>query len=301
MRKWLRAERGAGLFLRFFFYGWRGGAPTTNEELAAEIQRGRSDLYGQLWEQVKRFVAYKALRRYEYVQDRSGVDLEDLLQSAFLGLVAAVESFDPAGGYSFLTGLSKHLQTAFNDACGCRYERLAKDPLHHALSLDAPIDAEDPDGATLGDLQPAADDMAEGVEDRVYMEQLRQAIEKLLSRLPPAAADVIRATYLDGEPSEFIAKRYQTTAKNIASRRDGYMSQLRAKARSSPEGAALRKYLDDETNFYYHVGPGTFQSTHESAPEHLAIMRDQLERGYLQKLIEQDSPCGTKIKMPARR
>ena len=97
MRKWLRAERGRRAFPALLFLRLEGGAPTTNEELAAEIQRGRSDLYGQLWEQVKRFVAYKALRRYEFVQDRSGVDLEDLLQSAFLGLVAAVESFDPAG------------------------------------------------------------------------------------------------------------------------------------------------------------------------------------------------------------
>ena len=200
------------------------------------------------------------------------------MQSAFLGLVAAVESFDPAGGYSFLTGLSIHLKTAFNDACGVRYERLAKDPLHNALSLDAPINAEDPDGATLGDLQPAADDMAEGVEDQVFNEQLRQAIEKLLSRLPQAAADVIRASYLDGEPSAKIAARYGMTVKNLASSRNGYLTQLRVASRTTPEGAQLRRFIEDRTDYYLTIGPDSFHRRHTSAVEALAMRREDLEK-----------------------
>lgn len=272
--------RGAGE-LRAFSVCLERGSITTNEELVSEIQRGRSDLYGTLWENVKSFIAYKALHRYEYVQDRGGVDLEDLIQAGFLGLVAAVESFDPAGGYSFLTGLSKHLKTAFNVACGVRYERLAKDPIHRALSLDAPVDEDDPEGATLGDLQPSVDDVAGAVEERVYSEQLREAIENLLSRLSPTAADVIRATYFDGEAVEHIAERYGTSVKNLASRRTNYLGTLRVAARSTSEGAALRKFVDERTNFYYHVGPTTFQNTHESAPEHLTITRDWLERHYM--------------------
>ena len=266
------------------------GAPTTNEELAAEIQRGKSDLYADLWEKVKAFVTYMALCRYAYVQDRSGVDLEDLIQSGFLGLVAAVNHFDPERG-SFLSCLAYHLKRLFNNACGVGWERVENDPIHSACSLDAPIDEGDPDGATFGDLLPAAVDTAGDVEERVYMEQLHQAIEKLLSRLSPTAADVIRATYFDGEPLEHIAERYGTTAKRIASRRDGYMYQLRAHSRRTPEGAALRRLLDENTNFFYHVGVQSFHSNHESAPEHLTILRDQLAHKYTRQKLSGKDPA----------
>lgn len=213
------------------------------------------------------------------MQDKSGVDLEDLLQAGFLGLVEAVEHFDPERG-SFISCLSYHLKRPFNIACGVGWERIANDPIHSAASLDAPIDNEDPDGVTFGATLPAADDVAGYAEDRVYTEQLHQAIEKLLTRLSPAAADVIRATYFDEEPTEHIAERYGTTVKNISSRRHGYLGALGVAARSTPEGAALQRFLDENTNFYYHVSPSVFQSTHESAPEYLAIVRDKMERQY---------------------
>lgn len=252
----------------------------TNEEIVIEIQRGRSDLYGQLWEQVRGFVAQLSYRRYQFVEDRGGIDVEDLVQAGYLGVVSAVESFDPEGGYSFLTALSKHLKTAFNDACGVRYERLAKDPLHFALSLDVPVDDEDPDGPTLGDLQAGADDVEGAATETVFREELRAAIEKLLAKMNPTAADVIRAKYLTGEPVEETAERYGLTVKGLATRRTGYWNQLCVKARTTPEGKDLRRFLDDNTNFYMQIGPDSFNRTHTSAPEYLAMMREDLENIY---------------------
>lgn len=252
----------------------------TNEDLVIEIQHGRTDLYGQLWEQVRGFVAQMAYRRYKYVEDRGGIDVEDLVQAGYLGVVAAVESFDPDDGYSFLTGLSNHLKTAFNDACGVRYERLAKDPIHTAISLDAPVDDDDPDGVTLGDLQPGEDDVEGTATDSIYREELRIAIEKLFSRVNPKAADVIRSKYLNGEPAEITAERYGLTVKGLASRRSGYWNQLCVTARTTPEGKALRRFLDDNTNFYMQIGPDTFNRTHTSAPEYLTMVREDLENIY---------------------
>lgn len=206
--------------------------------------------------------------------------MEDLVQAGYLGLVAAVDDFDPAGGYSFLTALSNHLKTAFNEACGTRYKRLAKDPIHRALSLDVPVDDEDPEGATLGDIQPGPDDVEGTATEKVFREELRAAIENLFSRISPNAADVLRSKYLTGEPVEKTAERYGLTVKGLAVKRTGYWNQLCVKARTTPEGKTLRQFLDENTNFFTQVGPDSFNRTHTSAVELLAMRREDLESIY---------------------
>ena len=253
----------------------------SNEDLAQMIQAGNTDLYTALWENVRGFVVKMAERRMLYVQDPAAVEKDDLIQAGFLGLVAAVRSFDPGGGYSFLSCLKNHLKRAFNVACGVAWERVARDPIHRAISLDAPVNADDPEGDALVDHIRAPGDLAGAVEDSVYREQLRGQLDKLLSRLSPKAADVIRSTFFSGELTEEIAARYGMTAKNLCSSRNGYMTQLRAAARNTPEGAALRRFLDDYTDFYIQIGPDSFARTHTSAPEYLAMKREDLAERFL--------------------
>lgn len=246
----------------------------TNEELAVMIREGNTDLYANLWGQIRNFVVHMAKQRMTHVKD---VEIDDLVQAGFLGLCEAVKSFDPAGGYTFISCLANHLKRAFNVACGVAWERVARDPIHTAISLDAPIDPDDPEGDTLVDHVRAPGDLAEAVEDSVYREQLRGQLDKLLSRMSPKAADVIRATFLYGEDSERIADRYSMSVKALRSNRSAYMMQLRTIARSTPEGAALRRFLDDNTNFYYQVGPESFARNHTSATEYLVLMREDLK------------------------
>ena len=85
-----------------------------------------------------------------------------------------------------------------------RWNRIARDPIHSARSLDTPIDAEDPEGPTLGDYLPSSYDVAAEAEERVYNEQLHEALEKLLSRLAPDAAELIRQSYFSPMGSSLL-------------------------------------------------------------------------------------------------
>ena len=67
----------------------------TNEELAVMIQNGERDKLPELWDQVKRFVRLKAMRRSRSLDGFGGVTWEDLYQSGYIALVAAADSYNP--------------------------------------------------------------------------------------------------------------------------------------------------------------------------------------------------------------
>lgn len=257
----------------------------TNEDIVREIQAGQTELYEQLWEQTRAFIRMMALRRYVHVQDVSGIDIDDLLQSGFLALVEAVKGYDADAGGGFLKYLELHLRSEFNKACGCRSKRAARDPIHRALSLDAPVDADDPDGATFGDLQPCQDDYIAAADDSIYREQLRAAIERLLTRLSLKAADVIRSTLIYGEPVEKVAQRWNTTPRKIIGSRTTYLIQLRTLARSTKEGVALQRFVDEETDWFRRVGPDQFSRTQVSSVESVVFQREYLAKKYLREEI----------------
>lgn len=172
----------------------------SNEELVALIQSGDRGKLPELWGQVERFVAKQANRRLVLSGGMDGVEFGDLYNAGYIALVAAVDSFDPTAGKSFLGWLELTLRTAFAEAGGNRSRRQARDPLHHAKSLEAPA-GDDEDGATMGDL--IADPMAalefEWVEDQLYQAQLHAALEEALEQLPPDWRDTLKRRFYNGQ------------------------------------------------------------------------------------------------------
>lgn len=248
------------------------------EEIVERIQDGETSLYPELWEAVRPFIAQMAKQRYDHVQDRGGVDCDDLVQSGYFGLVKAVETYEP-GKAGFLTHLTYHLKGPFNAACGCSWERTMRDPIHRALSLDAPV-SDDPKGPTLMDTLKELEDPSDIVHDRDEQERLREAEERLISRLPEAAADIVRAKYLNNEPSSVTAERHNMSVKKLSSRRSSYLLRLQSLARTAPEGADLRQYVEDRSNYYRKIGPSEFNRTHTSVPEFLTLRREYLVERY---------------------
>ena len=177
-----------------------------NEELAVLIQAGERDKLPQLWAQVERFVAKQASRRMTATGGFGGVEFGDLYDSGYVALTAAVESFDPAAGRSFVSWLALHLKTAFAEAGGYRSRKQAQDPLHRAGSLDVPT-GEDEDGAALVELM--ADSAAllafERAEERQYRAQLRAALGEALGRLPAHHRSIIRRRFYRGQTFSTIA------------------------------------------------------------------------------------------------
>ena len=121
--------------------------------------------------------------------------LEDYIQVAFLALLEALESWDPAAG-AFLTWYGLKLKGAFTEAVGMRTQRDKRDPIHHALSLDAPLtDSESGEDFTLADILEDLSATAEidAVVEIDYQERRREAIRTALESL---TADQRRAVVL---------------------------------------------------------------------------------------------------------
>lgn len=171
----------------------------TNEEWAAEIKAGRAG-YGELWQQVQAFVRQQAARYFHQNAGLcvgAGVVFDDLFQAGFLALCDAVNGYDPAAGLSFVGYLALHLKRHFREACGIRTTK--HDPILQAARLDKPVSNED-GAATLGELTPDKRAEAEGeaVEDRIFREQLHEAMEKALGTLEPTQREAIRQRYYGG-------------------------------------------------------------------------------------------------------
>lgn len=172
----------------------------SNEELVARIQNGERDRLPELWAQVERFVAVQARRRLVLSAGLGGVEFGDLYNVGYLALVMAADSFDPETGRTFISWLALALKTAFAEAGGYRSRKQARDPLHHAVDLDAPAGG-DGDGASLGELipDPAAEAAVLDVAERDRRDRLHIALEAAIATLPPDLQATIRGRYYRGE------------------------------------------------------------------------------------------------------
>ena len=246
----------------------------TNEEIVAMIQAGRTDLYLELWYRIKGMVASEAYSRLMIAKgfDRGGtygsVDIEDLTQAGYIAMYNAVQSYDPERA-KFTTYLRYFLQSAFNEAQGLRTSK--RDPLDNSFSLDRPLD-EDSD-ETFCDTIPGADRW-QGVDEKIFTDQLHDAIEKALREIPERRAEVVRRTVLENQTLNEVGKAIGVSVDRVRVIRNEGLKALK-------NNRGLRQFLQDEINYYFMVSPKTFNTTHESATEVLALRRMRLEQRYL--------------------
>ena len=212
----------------------------SNEELTVLIQAGERERLPQLWAQVGRFVAKQAHRRMTATGGFGGVEFGDLYDAGYLALVAAVYSFDPEAGRSFVGWLALHLKTVFAEAGGYRSPKQAQDPLHWAGSLDMPT-GEDEDGAALVEL--VADSSAlldfERVEECQYRVQLRAALGEALGQLPAHHRSIIRRRFYRGQTLSAIAAEMGIQPEAVRKWEGEALKQLRHPRISR----SLRQYL----------------------------------------------------------
>ena len=254
-----------------------GAKYLSNEELCEQIQTGNHEALEALWRQTERFIAAQARRMIP----RAGADTEDYYQAGYLGLVAAAESYDPTQGMKFIGWLALHLKNAFAEA-GCRRSRKqAKDPLHRAASLNAPLQDDESDGDTLIDLIPDSSSGTgfEDVDERIYHEQLHKALESVLAKVDDS--EILRLRYYDQIPFADIAEQLDASPQEIRSREQTAIRTFRRKV-NTQEGAQLKKLLDENTDFFRHVGVAAFNRDHTSAVEFAVFEREQKTRQFSQ-------------------
>ena len=173
----------------------------TDEELVVRIQAGELDRLPEMWKQVSNFVDMQAGKRARALYGFGGVTAEDLYQSGYIALVNAIDSYKIGGGMPFIGWLALYLKRAFAEAGGFKYSRCAHDPLHRAGSLDAPFQVGEGKPVTLIDTLPdtCADQDLQDVEDRVWLEQLRAALDTALAELPDKQNELLRRRYYTGQ------------------------------------------------------------------------------------------------------
>ena len=156
-------------------------------KIAVSVQSGDGDIL-TLWGMCRRYAMQQAARWLRAFES-GGVELDDLEQSAFIGLLKAVQTWKPKSG-AFSNRYTIQLKAVFVEAYGMRTKRTREDPLNKFhLSLDTPLDENEDGSFTIADVLPdeAAEEAFEDVEQRDF----QQAVQAALAQLPDAQREAI--------------------------------------------------------------------------------------------------------------
>ena len=169
--------------------------PITQEQeltLALRARQGDTEAREQLIHAHLRMVVHIA-RQYQ----RPGIEMLDLIQEGNIGLINAVDKFDPTQGHRLTTlafyWINKHIQRFLNNE---------PDDL---VSLDMEIN----DGAAILLLSDTIEDKGtilgdptiQNIETQIENQELQQLVHHLLSTLSPREQEVLRLLYgIDNYP-----------------------------------------------------------------------------------------------------
>ena len=244
----------------------------SNEELAERIRDGDKAAIPELWDGVKAFIHQQAFRYYRSCPGRGGTELEDLVQSAFFAMITAAERYRTEMECGFLTCLDFYLRHEFRKCFGIRSEK--RDPLNEKpRSLDAPI-AEDKGDGTLADTIPDPGDPIGDAERRIWLEQLRRALDAALDQLPQDQKQTLTARYYQGLTLAETAAATDTDLSEVRKHERRGLDQLRRDKHKN----GLEQFIDSQTNFYNYVSVNTFNTTHSSAVEKAVIYRENIRQ-----------------------
>lgn len=157
-------------------------------KIAVSVQSGDGDVLA-LWGMCRRYAMQQATRWLRAFEGSGGVELDDLEQSAFIGLLKAVQTWKPESG-AFSTWYTIQLKAVFVEAYGMRTKRTREDPLNkYHLSLDMPLDENEDGNFTIADVLP--DEAAEAAFGDIERMDFQQAVQAALAQLTDAQREAI--------------------------------------------------------------------------------------------------------------
>lgn len=157
-------------------------------KIAVSVQSGDGDVLA-LWGMCRRYAMQQATRWLRAFESSGGVELDDLEQSAFIGLLKAVQTWKPESG-AFSTWYTIQLKAVFVETYGTRTKRTREDPLNkYHLSLDTPLDENEDGSFTIADILP--DERAEAEFEDIEQRDFQQAVQAALAQLPNAQREAI--------------------------------------------------------------------------------------------------------------
>lgn len=304
----------------------------TNEELVEKIQQGERDLLPRLWEQVERFVSKVAVRWAKAVEpDNIPQAMEfadELIHTGYIAVVEAADTFDATQGAVFMTHLGFYIKKHFESECaaasgiprgiysragaarqkkkqGQKLSGLEQKMIKFCFptSLNTPVGdgRRDDDREELGDLIPdPVDDFADA-EERIFQQQLHEALEEALGQLPENQEKVIRLRFYQefsqgevceqlGVSRERVRELQEKALWNLKQRRnlESYIDRRNAQY--------VQQFVEDRTPYYLRVSVDTFQNTRLSAVERIVLKREHLRKtaeGRISKMMEKEGANDT--------
>lgn len=260
----------------------------TNAALASLAAAGNTFALGQLWETNRgliRSMFWKWYPHHKDLADQHGVTADDFEQEGFFAVQYAAQTYDPAAG-AFSTWLAQAMQRQiqlalsnghrrnFVDADGKAHTTSA-DPLNHCFSLDLPIDSENADGPTLGEVQPdpAAEQAFTAAEERISSAQTRAVLDDALDRCGTIESAVMRHRFFDGLSMAATGEKMGITPAQVRT----IETRALRKLRSDPK---LRRWHDREleNRAWHGTGYLTWRETGSSVAERVTERLEKMER-----------------------
>ena len=182
----------------------------------------------QLWKQGEKRAFDALVTRYSSliqtkaaVYQQTGLDREDLIQEATLGLLSAAESYDSEAGASFQTFVNICMDRRLLTACrsAARQKHI---PLNQYVSLNDEMESKHMENplTSIDWMDPET-----LVISREDMKSIKRHIEKTLSGLEFK----VLALYLSGRAYEEIAERLEISPKTV----DNALQRARKKLKNS--------------------------------------------------------------------
>lgn len=242
----------------------------SNEELALSIQKGDTGKLEELWEAVRGLAAWRAKQILTALEGKRGVTMDDFMQTGFLALVDAVQTFDPEAGALFSTWYSIHLRKCYVELAGFRTKTQRLDPIHEATSLDAPISDEDGDswGEIIAD--PHGQDAMVDAEERLWRDQLRATVATVTGDLPEDQREILYRRF-------WLGQTYAEAGDGDAGIARNAESKALRRLRRPDKSKHLRPFHD--FSFYAGTGLGSFRSSGLSVQERYLMKQEARPNG----------------------
>lgn len=265
--------------------------------LAVRAKDGNTECLTELWGYVDRLCAWYCRKLCQQLPDRYLLEYEDLYNCGYIALCDAVAHFDPASESKFSAYYLFYLTSAIFRENSLPRGRRGKDgEKHHDpiiskgnTSLDAPLKSADEKPRTLQDslcapCEDGEDRSIAGAIDRIYLQQLHEALEALILQLSDEEQYFVRQNYFGGVSRKAIAKELQITPHQIIQVEDRTLRRLREKGKTS----GLEQFISGRVNYYAGTGLKKFKESGSSI-ERLAEHRMELENRYKKLLSSNHS------------
>lgn len=242
-------------------------------------------MYEELYEENKTVLRAEARRYKGFCEKDRAVSVEDLEQTAFIGLVEAARAFDKDSGKSWSICLKGHIRREIYNALGVRDGELKKTH-SKAISLDNNLIEGDSESATLGDM--IADDSLPESDEALLLEELRKNVRAALDDLTDPRQRQIAELYIfEGKSMKEAADYVGITSARALQLYGRALSNLARDARLQALAG-----IDDRTRFYARKGVGAFMSDRTSVTEEAALWRIEQKEKVMRKVAGPDKKGG---------